>query len=385
MRTTQRIIAGIALLAAGMSLGHALSSPAQEGSRPPAANPAKMVGVVKALTGNAITLATDTGSEVTVFVPDSTRMLRLAPGQKDLKDATPIQLQDIQAGDRILVRGTAASDAKSIQASALILMKQEDIADKQERERADWQQHGVGGLVTAVDPAADTVTISNVAAGQKSLLIRLSKDTKVLRYAPNSVKFDDARPGTLDQIRPGDQLRARGARSTDGNEVSAVEIVSGSFRNVAGRINSLDASQNTIVVMDLLTKKPVTVRIGTDSQVRKLPLFVAQRMAMRLKGTPSEGGAVPAAAGSHPMSSGPRPGGAPDLQQILNRMPTATIADMQKGDAVMIVSTQGASPSEVTAITLLTGVEPILTASGGAATVLSPWSLGQSISDAMGQ
>jgi hypothetical protein len=379
-----KIIAVFALMATSLSLGHALSGPAQDGSQPAAPNPAKIVGAVKSLTGSTITLTSDAGAEVTVIVAETTRMLRVAPGQ-NLKSAASIQLQDIQAGDRILVRGTASADAKSIQASSLILMKQEDIADLQARERADWQQHGVGGLVTAVDPAAGTVTISNVAAGQKNILIRLSKDTKVLRYAPNSVKFDDARPGSLDQIRAGDQLRARGARSADGSEISAVEIVSGSFRNVAGRITSLDPAQNTIVVMDLLTKKSVTVKIGTDSQVRKLPPMVAQRMAMRLKGSPSETGTAPRAAESHAAPSGPRPGGAPDLQQILNRMPTATIADMQKGDAVMIVSTQGSVPSEVTAITLLTGVEPILTASGGAATVLSPWSLGQSLSDAMGQ
>ncbi len=383
MRTTRKTTLVIALWTASLSLGHALSSPAPQGAPVATANAAKMVGVVKALTGNTITLTSDAGAESTVVVPALTRMVRLAPGQKDLKDATPIQLQDIQAGDRIFVRGTILNDPKSIQAVSLILMKQEDIADKQEQEREDWRQHGVGGLVTAVDPAAKTITISNVAAGQKNILIRLSNDTKVLRYAPNSVKFDDARPGTLEQIRAGDQLRARGARNADG-EVSAVEIVSGSFRNVAGRISSLDATQNTIVVTDLLTKKPVTVKIGADSQVRKLPAMVAQRMAMRLKGTPPDSGAGAGMAG-RPMPAGTRPGGAPDLQQILNRMPVATIADMQKGDAVMIVSTQGASPTEVTAITLLTGVEPILTASGGAATVLSPWSLGQSLSDAMGQ
>lgn len=68
-------------------------------------------------------------------------------------------------------------------------------------------------------------------------------------------------------------------------------------------------------------------------------------------------------------------GGAMDLQQIISRMPAATISDLQKGDAVMLVGTEGSS-SEVTAITLLAGVEPILQGSPtGAASILSPWSL----------
>jgi len=69
-----------------------------------------------------------------------------------------------------------------------------------------------------------------------------------------------------------------------------------------------------------------------------------------------------------------RSGGAPDLQQILSRMPAATLADLHKGDAVMIVATSGG-----TAITLLSGVEPILQAAPSGASqamMLTPWNLG---------
>jgi hypothetical protein len=70
-------------------------------------------------------------------------------------------------------------------------------------------------------------------------------------------------------------------------------------------------------------------------------------------------------------------GGAMDLQQMINRMPASTIADLQKGDAVMLVGTETIGSNAVTAITLLAGVEPILQGSpnGGASSILSPWSL----------
>jgi len=41
-----------------------------------------------------------------------------------------------------------------LQASSVIAMKQADIADKQAHERAEWQQHSVGGLVKSVTPRA---------------------------------------------------------------------------------------------------------------------------------------------------------------------------------------------------------------------------------------
>ena len=66
---------------------------------------------------------------------------------------------------------------------------------------------------------------------------------------------------------------------------------------------------------------------------------------------------------------------------MLARMPAVSISELNKGDAVMLVATQGSAGSGPTAITLLAGVEPILTAApagmNAAATVLSPWNLGQ--------
>ena len=120
----------------------------------------KPVGTVKAIAGNTITLTTDAGATVNVVVGDSTRMVRTAPGQKDLKDAVPAKLEDVQIGDRVLARGTAASDGGSVLAGSIIVMKAGDISAKQQQERDDWQKRGIGGVVTAVDARTGIVTIS---------------------------------------------------------------------------------------------------------------------------------------------------------------------------------------------------------------------------------
>jgi co-chaperonin GroES (HSP10) len=348
---------------------------------------------VKAVSGSVITLTTDAGSEVNILIEDSTRLVRIAPGQKDLKDATTIQLQEVQVGDRILARGNASDDGKSVAASSVVVMKESDVTAKQEHDREDWQKRGVGGLVSKVDAGNGIITLSAPAVGEtKPVTIHISKNTIVRRYSPDSVKFDDAKPSTLDQINAGDQLRARGVRSPDGIDLAADEVVSGTFRNIAGTVASTDAGNNTITVMDLATKKPVILRITAGSQLRKLPPPVAQRIALRLRGESPDGASGTSAPGGRPSSApklgdttssgnagGSRPGGAPDFQQMLKRMPAVSLADLQKGDAVMIVTTQGTATTQPTAITLLSGVEPILSASPNsnqAAMLLSPWNLG---------
>jgi hypothetical protein len=208
------------------------------------------------------------------------------------------------------------------------------------------------------------------------------------------------------QIKVGDQLRARGTRSADGSELSAEELVSGTFRNIAGIIKAIDTSSNSMTVQDAISKSAVVVKVTPDSQMKKLPPEMAQRIAMRLKalgaggsgdqsdgkgqgrglsgrqGSAGDSAARPAttgaaAAGRGPGGNGPS-NGPPDIQRLLSHLPNSTLADLAKGDAVMIVSTEGANSDAVTAITLLAGVEAILTAAPNrsASSLLSPWSLG---------
>ena len=378
-----------------------------QATAPATAPSARAVGTIKSISAGVITVTTDAGAEATVQPDPVTKVVRVAPGQTDLKSATPIQLADLQIGDRILARGAFAEDGKTVRATSIIVISKTDVAAKQAHDREEWQRHGVNGLVTAVDAASGTVTISTSSMGEKrSVIVHLSKDTILRRYAPDSVKFDEAKPAPFDQIKPGDQLRARGQRTADGSELSADEIVSGKFPNISGTIASIDAAAGAITLQDLATKKQFTVKITAESQLRKLPPAMAQGIAARLKGGTADAASAPPAQGAAPSQKTPPQGstaggnvavpagGAPnggaagagarrgggDFQQAILRMPAATISDLQKGDAVMIVSTEGTSKGEVTAITLLAGVDAILQASpnGSASTILSPWSLGGS-------
>ena len=379
------VVVCVAMFAVSQPVGVAQKEGTQ--STTAAKSRVRAVGTIKSITGNTIAVTTDTGAEVNVVIQPSTRLVRSVPGQTDLKSASPIQMQDLQVGDRLLAGGTAAEDGKAVLATTAIVMKKADIAEKQEQDREEWQKHGVAGVVKAVDAGTETIQISTGTLAAEKLIIHVSQNTIIRRYAPDSVRFDDAKPGALDQIKTGDQLRARGTRSADGSELAADEIVSGSFRNVAGTVIATDQGNSSVAVMDLATKRPVTLKITADSQLHKLPPMVAQRIAMRLKGMTPGGGAAGGAVGGSPRVAnaerpspgngpGQRPGGASDFQQMLSRMPVVTLADLQKGDALMIVATEGSANSPSTAIILLSGVEPILTAAPSqAGTILSPWNL----------
>lgn len=397
MRSSRKLlIFTLALLLTTSSRAFSQSAPAATSATPVA----RALGTIKTIAAGTLTIAPDSGPDMTATVSATTKLVRVPPGEKDLKNATPVQLQDLQPGDRVLVRGQATPDGHSISALSVIVMKQSDVSAKQEKEREDWQKRGIGGLVTAVDPAAGTVTISTSSfAGAHNITVRTTKDTVLRRYAPGSVKFDEARPAPLDQIKPGDQLRARGSRSS--GEMVADEIVSGTFRNIAGTVAAIDPATNSVTVQDAIAKASVRVKLSADTQIKKLPPEMAQRIAFRMKaaagetgGAPPQNQTPPPAPTARPAGEGTQgqrwgggsPGGGPpgeqngppDFQRFLGRLPNSTLSDLQKGDAVMIVSTADGDSASVIAITMLAGVEPILTASPtrSAAMMLSPWTLG---------
>ena len=397
---------GALLLSVLFATGFRSSAIAQTPAAAPAA--ARQLGTVKAISGNTLTLAPDNGLPLTVTLTDTARIVQLAPGSTDLKAATPIAIADIAVGDRVLVTGKAGDAADQFTASRVILMKSSDIAQKHAAEQADWQKRGSGGVVTAVDAATGTLT---VAEGAKKVAVKTSGTTIFRRYSGDSIKFENAVPGTLAQVQAGDQLRVRGAKSEDGTSIQAEEIVSGSFTNLAGVLVTVNVADGTLTLKDLSTKKMMTVKVTANSDLRALPERAAMMFAARAKGIApagavssasvagagaNRGPGVPAAPGGQRGPGGEGASGAPggpvgpgasggaarsagmDLSQMISRLPSQTVSDLKAGEAVMIVASRtGVSSTNVTAITLLTGVEPILAASpGGEAMTLSPWSVG---------
>jgi hypothetical protein len=277
-------------------------------------------------------------------------------------------------------------------------MKSSDIAQKNESEKADWQHRGSGGIVSSV--SGSTITISS---GAKKIAVETGAATKFRRYAADSVKFEDTKPGTLSQLQAGDQLRVRGSKSEDGATITADEVVSGSFKNLAGTVATINSAAGTLTLKDLATKKTVTVAVTSNSDLRKLPPEMAARLAARARGGAAAGAAAgpgngaapsgaPAAAGGRGPGAGPGSasgGGGPmgpgaggraagaDLSQMLSRLPTETVGDLKAGEAVMIVASETGNAT-LTAVTMLSGVEPILAASpsGSPEMTLSPWNMG---------
>ncbi len=376
---------------------------------------AKFLGAITSINGDTLTVKTTQGDSKQVQVPTNAILKRIEPGQTNLSAAVDMQYTDLAVGDRVLVNLDPASTAAVPAVLRVVAIKAADVQKKQQQEAEAWQR-GVGGLVKSVDTSSGVIVVSTGGGSRaKTTTVKTTQATVMKRYAPGSVRFDEAVAAPITAIQPGDQVRARGQKTTD--TLTADEVVSGGFRNISGTITSTDPANSTLVVKDLVTKKQVTVHMGAETQMRRLPDRMAQFIAMRLKGQApggfggvaygggttrpqgaaggnSAGGATSAAGngattgagsgnggwqGGQRGTGGSAGGGTGDLSQALSRAPTIQLTDLQKGEAVMLVSTQG--DADVTAITVLAGVEPLLEAPASQ-DLLSNWSMGSSAPEA---
>lgn len=382
MRVLGTLACGVAVLVFGFAL--AAQQP------PPAANSQRLSGVVTKVdpAGPQVTLKSDAGQEVTITMQPKISYRRVEPGETDLTKAATIAVTDIAAGDKVLAVG-AAPDDKTFTARLIVVMSKADLASKQSSELADWQKRGVIGIVSAATPEEVTISVRG-PGGAKPLVIAPAPNAVIRRYTSESIKFQDAAPSTLAEVKVGDQVRARGDKSADGGKMTADEIVSGSFKEIAATILSVDPVEKVMHVRDLATKNPMTLKITADSNLRKLPLQMAQMLAAQNRppednaGPGGRGGGAPQGRGGDgrggPGGPGRGRGGANDLGQILDRSPVVALADLKadpkNGDAIIVLGTVGKSSDQLNVITMLAGVEPILTKPGTREMSLGAWSIG---------
>lgn len=346
------------------------------------APPARVLGTVTAINAVAseLSVETDRGDLYGVKLSERAAVIKLPPGETNLTKGTRIHLADLVVGDRVLARGELVADQKALIANSLIVNRKEEIAMKHERDREEWLRRGVLGVVTAVDPAARKVTLESRRFRQViTVLVTIKPDAAVRRYAEDSVRFADAKPSEIDKIRVKDQLRALGEKNADNTAIEAEDVVFGTFQMIAGRITSVDAANNRLTLDDPQAKRKLLVKVTPDTNLRQLPPFLAAMMSGGGMNRPGANGPAGPGPGGGPGGGGPRGGpGGGDPAQMLERFPKIEVGGLKAGDAVMVSSTVGANAGELTAITLVAGVEAILTAprgGGDRAANIPGWSL----------
>ena len=322
------------------------------GLAPAMAQPAIPKFVLGAVDGFAVESAEvrvkpDKGETIPVKLRGDTQVVKVPAGETDLKKAEPIQITGVASGDRVLV--TLMPSA--LEARRIVVMSSSDIARRNEADRMDWNRRGLLGIVTAKSGSEITLKMRSLG-GEKKVTVTVSERTGFRRYAPDSVKFADARKSSLDEVNVGDQVRARGQKSEDGLKVAAEEVVFGTFMTKAGPILAINVEGKEITVKDLTTGKPLVIQVAADSQVKKLPNFAA----MFGGGAPGASGpGVPPGGGMHGPGGGP-----PDLSQMLERIPPVKLEDLKIGETIVVSSTKGASDGRITAIMLVANADMLI-------------------------
>jgi hypothetical protein len=349
---------------------------------PDNAKPSVVAGEVTSIDPGKIILNAKDGV-VDVSITDKTVFKRVPPENPVLSAAVAATAGDIGSGDKVAVSGFFSADKKTLAARTVYLMTKADISQRVIKENEAWRTRGITGRVTQVDPVEKKINVEvRTLAGSSTIALTPKDGAKFLRYAPDSVKFSEAKPSSLLEVRSGDMLRALGDKTADGTSFTAEEIVTGAFQTIAGTVKAIDTAKNEVVISDLRSKKDVTVAVGPSSILKRFPEEMATRMAAFQGGgggvrpvgqngatppaTPSANGQGQSPAGQARPGAGGR--GAGGIDEMLDRFPNITAGDLKVGDMIAVSSTKTGSLDRITAIKLLAGVEPFLRAaqaSGG--------------------
>ena len=291
-----------------------------------------ILGTVAGIRVNSLELGVkaDAGGVVRVKFGADTDVLLAAPGDKDLSHATPASIGDVARDDRVLVSFVEGM----AEARRIVVVSASEIARRNAAERLDWEKRGITGVVAAREGDDIVLETRTPQAAQRTTLAMTAK-TGVRRYAPDSVKFSDAEPASLQQIAVGDQVRARGDKSEDGSRLAAQDVVFGTFVTTLGTVEAVDREKGEVRLVDLASKKPLVVRLTADTQMKKLPDLHQ----------------MPAGHGTRQPAS---------LAQMLQQLPAGAIDDLKVGAMAVVTSTRGSHPGRVTGIMVIANVDGLI-------------------------
>ncbi|MGH9913914.1 MAG: hypothetical protein ACRD63_01355 [Pyrinomonadaceae bacterium] len=347
-----------------------ITTSAQNNKTQTSVSATRVIGEVTQVDAGARKLAVkaDNGDVYSILLAESTVYKKAQPGASTLDKATSISLADIALGDRVLALGQVNAEQKTVPARLVVVMTKADIAVKHERDREEWRRRGIVGTVTALDPAKHEITLSQRVAGAVvPVVIDASvSNLRFRRYAPDSVKFQDASPGSFDELKVGDQLRALGTLSTksaDESRFTPEEIVFGTFQTISGTVESVNMQSGEVMIRKLSDGKEMTLVVNNDSALHQVPTQFSKATAVtpgilqsaKVQQEPGATGQGLQGARGRGMIGG-RPGGF-DSQSMIEKFPSITLADLKPGSTVMASSTVGAQDSRASVITLLTGAE----------------------------
>lgn len=291
----------------------------------------RIVGEVTTIDSAAgrIVVKADNGNLITLMLDDKTTYLRVPPGETTMEKAVKISLGDISVGDRLLVFANTIESGKPVAVRQIVVMSKTAITQQQGRD--------VVGRITALNSKKKEITLQRRSQqGVETIIIKASGNVRFSRYAPDSIKRSDAVPSSFAELKVGNLLRAQGERSADGKQFAAEEIIAGSFLRAGGVVTSINTANGEVKIKNTQTGRPLTIVIGKRSTLRHIPPDVAKL-----------------------LEQGKQPGGK-SFQEMLEDLPVITLADLKKGDTVLVTSTTSANQSKVTAIMLFTGEEAFM-------------------------
>ena len=347
--------------------------------------PSYIVGEVVSAGDKKFTVNTKTGP-LNIIITDKTVFKHASAQNPNLTTATPGAITDIGVGDKLTVSGILAADGKSMPARQVYFVTRADVAAKNAREAEEWRKRGITGKVVTVNPQTNQMTLEiRGMVGSTKSVITPKENAKFLRYAPDSIRFDEAKPSTLAEVKVGDMVRALGDKSVDGTSFAAEQVIAGAFQTIAGTVKSVDVGKNEIVITNLQNKKDVTISISDTSVLKRYPAEMAERLAgVQMAGARPTGQGNPQGnvqvRPANPQGEGQTPGGGRggfggargaggpggaaggNIDEMLDRFPNITASELKVGDMIALSSSKSADMSRIKAIKLLAGVEPFLRA-----------------------
>lgn len=325
-----------------------------------------VVGVVSAVNADAkeITIQTRTpeGPKPVVINASASavKLTRYAPDSIKFADRKPAEIAEIKVGDQLRAKGD----------------KSEDGAHFTPEEVVTGTFKTEVGTVKSVDAAKNEIVIES-AQDKKTLTVVVRPDSvlKQFQLPPEMAAMMGGGGGQAGAPAAGGAggpqrmvVQQGGPMEGQGNRPISKEWLIQTLKSGAAKPADLaqDISRRGVRFKATADDEKELREAGATDEVIKAVHENFKQVMVEGGGGPAAGGQGPAGGGQGGPGGGAPGGGMRRMmsgdfvQQMLERMPAVTVGELKPGTMILVSSTAGADPTRLTAIQLISNIEPVV-------------------------
>jgi hypothetical protein len=178
---------------------------------------------------------------------------------------TQIRAADLNSGDLVCVHGGEGDTPPQ-----LSVVLRTDLHRAQDNFLVEWQRNSVFGILSSIDVKGRTFVVNPLprSANDGPIRVSLPGSVQLRAVPPGARRIQESTSFRLEDLRPGEAVYVRGARPGDGANMTASLVLHGGYRGILGTLAEVRVMSSVLRIREFGTGRLLDMKVASGEVYR---------------------------------------------------------------------------------------------------------------------